>query len=398
MTKIRLIFIGTVFLLLVIGVVSFNSFKDPVEQPIEPISEFKITQISGNGNVYFSKTPIESGVLSRALHVDIKRMDYGNEFYLRSDKHTSFQFYCFGTTFVVRPSSYLYFQPKTKEIRFFEGECSWEKKKSKKAVEIAVPYEDPDEPDAPPQVLTLSNSGRLQIESGELRIWNHHGELTLNRKGETTPLPAKQMLIAPPGQDIVSNRILAAPEFISPVEKVISIKVAEDSVVTFNWKVVSGARNYLFRIYPSPLAGRRLFEREVDSNRLKLDLLQFDDFGEYYWQVVPLDPGTNIEGIPSKLGFLKLVGALLNKEEALKPPELHIKRLGTNGNLVLIEGSTDKNSSLYINDEPVTVTLEGQFIYTIHFKQLGKNKITFRVVSPMGTETVVERYATIYDE
>jgi hypothetical protein len=190
----------------------------------------------------------------------------------------------------------------------------------------------------------------------------------------------------------------AAPGFIAPEKKEIIMDQPGDSVVKLDWKVVSGAYKYIFRIYSSSLMDNILYEKEVDTNRLSLDLLQFEDFGTFYWQVCAYDPGNGREGAPSRLGVLKLIGALFNRENVLKPPELTIKSQDVNGNLVLIEGVTDKNAQLYINDTPVQVNPDGSFIHTIHFSKIGKYKITFRVVSASGSETTLEKFATIYDE
>ncbi|HLP46040.1 MAG TPA: hypothetical protein VK469_08840, partial [Candidatus Kapabacteria bacterium] len=148
----------------------------------------------------------------------------------------------------------------------------------------------------------------------------------------------------------------------------------------------------------SKLMENVLYEKEVDVNWIGLDLLQFADYNTLYWQVYAYDSSNERPGVPSKMGFLKINGVFINKESILKPPELKIKTLDVNGNLVLIEGVTDKNSQLYINDTLVTLNPDGTFIHTMHFNKIGKYKITFRVVSPSGKETTLEKLATVYDE
>jgi hypothetical protein len=168
--------------------------------------------------------------------------------------------------------------------------------------------------------------------------------------------------------------------------------------VKFNWKAVKGAQRYILRLYSSILKENLLYEKEVVTNRLNLDLLQFEDFGEFHWQVSAYDLENNREGAPSEMGHLKLVGAILNKEKALRPPPLIIKTLDPSGNLVLIEGETEKNAQLYINDVPITVNMDGTFVHTINFEKIGRNRIDFRVISASGIETTVEKYVNTYDE
>jgi len=386
-----------VLIVLIGAVIMFNTFKSPVNLQIDKISEFKITQISGNGNVYFDNNPIESKHLSLAKRVDIKRMQYLDEIYLATDPHTSFQFYCFGTSFTVLPDSYIYYQPKTKECWFFKGKFHWNREAKKKKVEISIKREE-ELDESPPQIITLSDAGRLHITGDWIKVWNYSGNLKFNYGSDTYDLKTNNYLIYRKDQGVRESRILHSPEFISPEKKVISQNEPGDSVVKFNWKAVKGAQRYILRLYSSILREDILYEKEVVTNRLNLDLLQFEDFGEFYWQVSAYGLENNSEGAPSEMGYLKLVGAILNKEKALKPPALVINTLDVSGNMVLIEGETEKNTQLFINNAPVTVNMDGTFIHTVNFEKIGRHRIDFKVISASGIETTVERYVLIYQD
>jgi hypothetical protein len=398
MNKIRIIFLVMVFIILIVSVMMFNTSKSSVSLKIDKISEFKITQISGNGKVYFDKNPIDSERLSVAKSVDIKRMQYLDEIYLMTDRHTSFQFYCFGTSFTVLPDSYMYYQPITKEILFYRGKLYWNKELKGKEVEISIKREEQGLNEPAPQIITLSDAGKVHITGDSIKVWNYSGNLKFNYGSETYNLIDNNYLLYKNDQSIKTSQILHSPEFISPESKVISQNEPGDSVVKFNWKPVKGAQRYILRLYSSLLMEDTLYEKEVVSNRLNMDLLQFEDFGEFYWQVSAYDLENNREGAPSEMGYLKLVGAILNKDKVLKPPGLVIKTLDVNGNLVLIEGVTDKNAQLFINDVPINVNMDGTFVHTINFEKIGRNRIVFKVISASGLETEVEKYANTYDE
>lgn len=398
MNKIRIIFSVLALIILIVFVTFFNTSKAPLNPNIDKISEFKITQISGNGNIYHAKTPLSRKHLSLTDRVDIENMNLDSERYIMSDSHTAFEFYCFGTAFVVLPGSYLYYQPQTKEIWFYNGEYYWDMKSKAKKIDIFIRDEEETANTAPQQSITLSKSGRVRISPNWTRIWNYAGNLTFNYGSETQKLEADQHLTYRKNQRVDTSRLFHSPETISPESLIVSLKEPGSSVVNFSWKVVRGAPRYIFRLYPSNLMENVLFEKDVPTPRFNLDLLQFEDFGEFYWQVFAYDPMSDKEGSPSAMGYLKLVGALLNKEMALKPPELKIKTLDANGNLVLIEGETDMNATLYINEIPVTVNMDGTFIHTINFEKIGRNRILFKIISPSGIETIVEKFATTYDE
>ncbi|MCP5108720.1 MAG: hypothetical protein GY950_35370 [bacterium] len=398
MNKIRLIFLAVVLIILIVAVISLNTFKSPLNPEIGLISEFKITQISGNGSVYFDRKPIERRQLAMAHTVDIKRMQYVDEIYLMTDNHASFEFYCSGVSFTVLPGSHLFYQPKTKELRFFPGEFLWEKTTKDKPVEILVTRKNKQNSESLSQAVTLSNAGRLMVTQNWLKIWNYSGDLKFNDGSEAYTLAGSSYLAAINKQKVRTARILLAPQQIAPERKVFALNKPGDSVVKFNWRMVNGADRYILRLYSSNLMENILYEKEVTDNRLTLDLLQFEDFGTFYWRVFPYDAVNDREGTPSQMGFLKVTGALLNKENILKPPELVIKRMDVNGSLVLIAGSTQQNVQLFINGTNVNINMDGTFLHHITFDSIGRNRVLFRAVSASGIETIVERYVNIFDQ
>lgn len=390
MNKIRFGFLAIVLIISIAAVLTFNSFKTPNTSKVDRVSDFKITQVTGSGGLYMDRNPIKRGEIFLAQKADIKEMVYADDIYLATDQHTAFEFYCSGVSFTAQPDSYLHYRSGNGDLEFSQGEFRWRKESKGSLVEVSI---------SPSfQVITLSDAGKVEITPAGVKVWNYAGELKFKDGSESVGLQPNMVLATAVNQRVSTAYILEAPGFISPEEKEIIMDQPGDSVVKLNWKVVNGAPRYIFRLYSSALMDNILYEKEVDTNRLNLDLLQFEDFATFYWQVCAYDPGSGREGSPSGLGLLKLTGALFNRENVLKPPELSIKSQDVNGNLVLIEGVTDKNAQLYINDVPVQVNPDGTFIHTIHFSKIGKYKISFRVVSASGSETTLEKFATIYDE
>lgn len=390
MNKIRFGFLVIVFIISIAAVVTFNSFKTPVTSKIGKVSDFKITQVAGSGGLYVDKNPIKRGEIFLAQKVDIKEMFYADDIYLATDQHTAFEFYCSGFSFTVQPDSYLHYRPGTGDLEFSQGTFLWHKESKDGLAEVSFPLSS--------QVIFLSDAGKALITPTGLKVWNYAGTLKFKNAGETINLQPGTYLETANNQKTLTAYLMEAPGSISPEEKEIIMDQPGDSVVKLDWKAVNGAQKYIFRLYSSSLMENILYEKQVDINRASLDLLQFEDFGTFYWQVCAYDPAMEREGAPSPMGLLKLTGALFNRENVLKPPELTIKSQDVNGNLVLIEGVTDRNAQLYVNDSPVQVNPDGTFIHTIHFNRIGKHKITFRVVSASGSETTLEKFATIYDE
>jgi hypothetical protein len=403
--KIRLIFLIVVFIICIGSLVKFNSFQAPLGPKIDRISEFKITKISGNGKIYFDKNPlaIDYSGPSSARVVNIKQMQYPGPMYFKVDDYTAFEFYCVGISFTVLPRSYFYYQPNSSEFYFYSGEFYWDKKVTGKKGEISIYIREAQ------NVLTLSDAGRINIQENLIEIWNYSSPKTTSQSGnltfkdgeseQTFNLKPVQLLALRKNSPSKIFDILPFPESIDPGQKVIELKNPDDSIVRFNWRSVAGAVQYVFRLYSSNLKENILVEKFTPLSWVNLDLVQFEE-REFYWQVFPIniDDGNQVEGVPSKLGHIQTVGALLDKKDVQKPPELAIKSLTVNGNLVIIKGTADANSQLYINDDLVKIDMDGEFIHYLSFKTIGPKRIFFRLVSPLGIETTEERYVTIYAE
>ncbi len=398
MNKIRLLFLILVSVISIGCLLFFSMFHNsPPRLKLGKISQFKITKISGNGKVYFDKKPIEGEqfVSSTTKALDIKRLDYQDEVYIKTDGHTGFQLYCFKTAFTILPNSYLYYRPQTKEFHFFSGEFYWQKEAKGKKVDISI--------QKPEYVMTLSESGRVLINEDTLSVWNYAGDLKLNHNNLDYSLNARQLFVykvSPRARRTVAPQIYTVPPAaagLDPIDKDFTLNKAEASIIRFDWRVVKGNPDYKFKLYSSNLRENVLLERQLDVSNVTLDLLQFEE-REFYWEIIPIDTQSKLEGVPSKMGRVKMVGTLLEKKNVQKPPELNIKSFTVNGNLVLIKGTAEISAKLYINDELIPVDRDSSFFHTVTFKTIGPKVIVFRLVSPLGVETVEERPLTIYAE
>ena len=401
--KIRLIFLIVIFFIFIGSIVMFNDFQAPLDPELEKISEFKITQISGNGKINFDKKaiPMEDSEYSSVQPVDIRQMQYSGPLYFKADGQTAFEFYCVGTVFTALPHSYLYFQPKTEGFYFYNGEFYWDRVVKDRKSPVVINIREPQ------STLVLSDSGRIVIREDLTWIWNYSSPgsgsrsrvLTFNDGKTDFNLNPNQLLILRPGKTPRVVDVLPFPGSIDPEDKTITLKKPEDSVVRFNWKSVPGAKQYRFKLYSSRVRENTLMEKSTPLSWINLDLLSYEE-REFYWQVFPVDmrDGEPVEGVPSKLGYIHLAGALLVKKDVQKPPQLIIKSLTVNGNLVIIKGNADANAQLAINDEPVKVDMDGEFIHYLSFTSIGPKRIFFRLVSPLGVETTEERYVTIFAE
>ena len=402
MSKIRLFFLIVISVVSLICLFLFITLhRSPAEMQVEEVSQFKVTEICGNGKVYYSHKPIEKEALKSSSNhlksLDIKKFKQENAIYIHSDKHTSFEFYCFNSRFVVLPDSYLYYYPKTKEILFYYGEFYWYKEVKSTKLDISLVESQ--------NILTTSSSGRIKIVGNSLALWNFSDKLKFVYADEAFNLNKNQLFsVLLPSPDS-SNRsrppvittVFPQPSEISPKEKVIALTDEKKSEVPFEWRVVRGKPIYKLLLYPSPLKETILLERKTDVNNVLLDLLEFEE-RDFYWEVFPIDPVSQLDGVPSQMGHVKLIGALMEKKNVRRPPELHIDQITNTGTLVIVKGRAEPSATLYINDKRVIIEQNGNFMHTVQFDSVGKKKIEFVLTSPLGVRTIEERYTQIFSE
>ena len=380
----------------IVSFVIFNTFRTSFTSKMNKISEFQITKISGNGKVYVDSKKIR--VTSVLEPFTIKRLNYSGEIYLKADSQTSFEFFHMGTFFTALPDSYIYYQPKTKEFCFFKGEFYWKKEIKDKSIEIPIKNEEEYATESSQKIITLSDYGKIEIARNVIKIWNYSGNLKFNFDNESFNLGPNRLLISRKNQRVRTFKLLSHPESISPENKIISLENAGAALVKFNWKTVIGARKYTFKLYSSDLKENNLYKTVVSTNKTSLNLLEFEDVDEFFWQVFPYNPEEDIEGSPSDMGYIKMVGRILDKETVLKPPSLTVFPPTVSGNMVLIKGVAEPNCQLFINDEETPIDVDGTFLHTLSFKTIGVKKIAFRLISPTKVVTTEEKYVRIFAE
>lgn len=386
MKKIKTAFLTISLVIVVLMVLWFNQFDFVVERShrgwAPGNSEFQVTAISGLGNVFLD--PIYT------KPVDLKTMDFSSDANLNSDEQTSFEFFYQGVVFVALPGSRIQYSPQTKELYLIGGEFFWNRKMGGNRVEVSFLK--------PDNIVSISNSGRIRLKGDSSEIWNYTGELDFVFDGGRQHVNPLQW-IAFRGKGITSTaKLLPPPQFISPESEMITLAGPRAVFVPFKWKNVPGVKNYLVKLYPSPLRENVFFSNVVNSNGVTVDISPFIDNGRLYWDVCAFDVDHGVESCPSAVGSIEWKGGLARRNSVGLPPKIAIESLSVSGNVVLIRGMTDANGQLVINDVPVKVDADGRFIHTISYRTIGTKEILLRVTIPAGLINTVKRKVTIFEE
>ena len=381
MGKIKIVFSVLTIIISIFFIARTLNFEQKLDPGKYESPVFQITGVSENSKLFKD--------LSLETPLTVSDTSFTKNLRVKTDSQTSFELLYKGSLLNVLPDSYVYYHSRREAFSLISGELYWVKS-SNSPIQIYT-----EEDKAP---LTISFSGRIKRSpDGSLTIWSYKGESVLKDKGDFINIPSGQCLVIDSKKKQKFSLIPKATTYIAPEKKSVQISKFTDFLVKIDWRIVPGVTEYKVKLYPSPLRESILLEKVVALNRTGLDLEEFEQNREFYWEIIPLNE-EKVEGEPSRMGQIKLFGVLISQERDSRPPELAITSMTVNGNMVLIRGDADINSELFVDGNPIKIDSNGIFIYTKRYKTLGLKQIIFRIVSPSGVESIQTKQVTIYEE
>ena len=234
-----------------------------------------------------------------------------------------------------------------------------------------------------PTMAVRVRSGRVDVRSGAQ-------SLTLGPHQATT---FTAELFKTSAIDLAQPPLLSAPPPFSRFE-------SNDNgfaAVALSWETTSGAISYHVQVSGDPLFVDVYEERfGVIGNRLELPALRA---GVYYWRVTSTS-ADNINGFPTDIRQLEVIdeagdGAVAGEG---RPPTLLIDKLYVQGYVAIVQGRTDRDAKVTINDENAILNKEdGSFNHALTFAGRGTYKIVIVAESSAGVLEIAERSIVIED-
>lgn len=385
MLKYKLGFIGLVILLGLLVLLRFqpfgvqSEFKTPHRYPM------LITRILGNQLVFKTK--------DKDYRVGHARFQLPSSAEVRSDIQTTYQFSFRDFLITASPKSFLFYNQRTNELNFLEGTFEWKSYTDRENTPVYI--------HSPRIIVNLSRSGKIIVERERFRLWNYHQDTTLYYYQQETTIPSgyyAELYLEENRQPPRLLPLLTSPQEIFPgypEEKSLVLRTPADTIINFNWRAVRQADNYIINIYSDPLRDNLLLSRSVETNNFVKNLIEFIDIREFYWEIIPYDAIHGIPGIPSEMGVVRILGSALNETTTIIKPTLAIQSTSVSNRVVTITGRITPGCQLFIDDEPVDVSPDGEFSHRIRFSSRGTYNISFRVLSPYNVETKGTRSVTV---
>ncbi len=222
--------------------------------------------------------------------------------------------------------------------------------------------------------------------SGRLAVFEGSGEI-VSEGGQTREVGALQQVEQIGDLLSAPKPLPGKPQPLRPANDQ-QIDLA-DRTLELAWGAVPGTHRYALQISRSPL-----FEPKIisDDNRRKTSAkLGLKGEGIYYWQVAAIDR-QGARGPWSEPRAFRI--AALQRPDGTDdttPPDLEIADLQAYGSLVIVNGRTEAGAKVTINDEPVSVQVDGSFSKTIQVSQVGYAFIRVVATDAWDNPTEVKR-------
>lgn len=223
--------------------------------------------------------------------------------------------------------------------------------------------------------------------SGQYTTYAGGAQVTSN-SGQTQQIGALQRV----DQD---GDLLSAPKPVPP--RPLLVRPANDQEIDFDtqkelrlsWNQVEDAQRYALNISRSQIFANNVIE---DYNRRNAwARVGIRGEGIFYWRVAAFGrngaQGAWSETRSFRIAALRGVGDIEDKT----PPKLAIEEVQPYGSLVLVNGRTEPGATVRINDELVSVQLDGAFSKTIQMTQVGFAFITIVATDAWDNSAEVQR-------
>ena len=214
------------------------------------------------------------------------------------------------------------------------------------------------------------------------------GTMVTSTSGQTQQMKALEQ-VEQQGETLSAPRpVPPSPQLSRPANNQ-EIDFDTQKEVRLAWESVPRAQRYTLNVSRSQIFASNIIED--DNRRRSWARLGIRGEGIFYWRVAAYDR-QGARGAWSETRTFRIASLRgVEDVEDTTPPELSIVEVQPYGSLVLVSGRTEPGATVKINDEPVSVELNGSFSKTIQMTQVGFAFITIVATDAWNNPNEVKR-------
>jgi hypothetical protein len=194
------------------------------------------------------------------------------------------------------------------------------------------------------------------------------------------------------GRLLAKEALPGVPRLLLPSDQ--RVFVFEDpsaEKVTLSWEELPNIQRYRLVIAAQPLFTEPLYDAKREGNKAVIEGLSS---GAYHWKVAAMSRA-GVPGPFSSERRFRVSSQRIRDRTDSEPPELRVLEFVPIGQMVIINGETDPDAKLWIDNNKVDVYEDGSFNAVVKLRREGVNHLLIVAQDPAGNETSLTRRAYV---
>ncbi len=211
------------------------------------------------------------------------------------------------------------------------------------------------------------------------------GRIALETAGRTATVDAGQRVRADAaGQLSAKETLPGVPRLLLPSDqRVFVFEEPSREQLVLTWEELPRVERYRLIIGDKPLFTEPLYDAERNGNQAVIEGLSP---GSYHWKVAGISNAGALGPFATSRGF-RISSQRVRDRTDNEPPRLEITEFVPIGQMVIINGATDPDAKLWIDNNKVDVFEDGSFNAVVRLRREGVNELLIVAQDPAGNES-----------
>jgi hypothetical protein len=161
--------------------------------------------------------------------------------------------------------------------------------------------------------------------------------------------------------------------------------------LTLRWEALPNVDRYRLMIAAKPLFTEPLYDAEREGVQAPIAGLTV---GSYHWKVAALSKNGAAGPFSASRRF-RVSSQQIRDRSDVDPPKLNLTEFVLIGQMVIINGTTEPDATLWVDNNKVDVYEDGTFNAVVKLRREGLNDLLIVAQDPAGNESTVARQAYV---
>jgi hypothetical protein len=241
------------------------------------------------------------------------------------------------------------------------------------------------------------NQGEFRVsfdrEKGTSVVDVFDGRVKLATSSSTTNVAAGERVRARADGTLLDRELLpGVPRLLLPSDqRVFVFESPAEEELALRWEILPNIERYRLMISARPLFTEALYDAERTGGQA---LIKIEVAGSYHWKVAAIS-NHGITGPFSATRRFRVSSQRIHDRSDTQPPTLELSEFVLVGQMVIVNGRTEPDATLWIDNNKVDVDEDGTFNAVVKLRKEGLNELLIVAQDAAGNEETVTRQAYV---